>query len=85
MVVAFEMPEALTGDVSIVSELDDGAAILRRVAKSFGPVRKLAVGARAWSDTTIKLLQVFDPLASRQCDADRSTRCAGSNRGKNWK
>jgi Xaa-Pro aminopeptidase len=60
MVVAFETPEALTGDVSVVSELDDGAAIFRQVAKSFGPVRKLAVGARAWSDTTIRLLQIFD-------------------------
>ena len=60
MVVAFDTPEGVGGDVSIVSELDDGADIFQRVAKSFGPVRKLAVGPRAWSDTTLKLLQILD-------------------------
>ena len=60
MVVAFDLPEGLSGDVTIVNELDDGEAIFERLAKSFGPVRKLAVGARAWSDTTLRLLQVFD-------------------------
>ena len=59
MVVAFDLPEGLSGDVSIVNELDDGAAIFNRVARSFGPVRKLAVGARAWSDTTLRLLHIF--------------------------
>lgn len=59
MVVAFDLPEGLGGDVTIVNELDDGAAIFERVASSFGPVRKLAVGARAWSDTTLMLLGIF--------------------------
>ncbi len=59
MVVAFDLPEGLSGDVSIVNELDDGAAIFNRVARSFGPVRKLAVGARAWSDTTLQAAPGF--------------------------
>jgi len=64
MVVAFDLPEGLSGDVTIVNELDDGASIFDRVARSFGVVRQLAVGARAWSDTTLRLLQIFNG-----CDA----------------
>jgi Xaa-Pro aminopeptidase len=59
MVVAFDLPAGLSGDVTVVNELDDGEAVFERVARSFSPVRKLAVGARAWSDTTLRLLQIF--------------------------
>jgi Xaa-Pro aminopeptidase len=60
MVVAFDLREGLSGDVTIVNELDDGTAIFDRIARSFGPVRKLAIGARCWSDTVLKLIGVFD-------------------------
>ena len=59
MVVAFDLPAGLSGDVTVVNELDDGEAIFERVARSFSPVQNLAVGARAWSDTTLRLLQIF--------------------------
>ncbi len=59
MVVAFDLPEELSGDVTIVNERDDGAAIFERIAKSYAPVGTLAIGARAWSDTTLKLLPIF--------------------------
>ncbi len=69
MVVAFDLPEGLSGDVTIVKELDDGTAMFEQVAKRYTPVRTLAVGARAWSDTTVKLLEIFD--GAKVISADR--------------
>lgn len=60
MVVAFDLPEGLSGDVTIVNESDDGHAIFERVAKRYAPVSTLVVGARAWSETTVKLLEIFN-------------------------
>ena len=59
MVKEFDLPEGITGDVAIVNELDDGAAIFGQVAKSFGPVRKVGVGARTWADTILQLQAVL--------------------------
>ncbi|MDA8312651.1 MAG: Xaa-Pro peptidase family protein [Actinomycetota bacterium] len=56
MVVAFDTPDGLTGDVTVVAETDDGREIFRRVTKSFGSVGKLAIGARTWGDTVTALL-----------------------------
>ncbi|MDA8314104.1 MAG: Xaa-Pro peptidase family protein [Actinomycetota bacterium] len=56
MVVAFDTPDGLTGDVTVVAETDDGAEIFRRVVRSFGTVGKLAIGARTWGDTVVALL-----------------------------
>jgi Xaa-Pro aminopeptidase len=53
------LPEGITGDVAIVNELDDGVAIFGRVAKSYGPVRKVGVGARTWADTILQLQGVL--------------------------
>lgn len=69
MVVAFDTPDGLTGDVTIVAEIDDGEAIFRRVARSFGTLRKLAVGARTWADTVAALLHTFG--ACELVSADR--------------
>ena len=63
MVTAFDLPEGLSGDVTIVNELDDGEAMFFALAKTYGPVRKLALGARTWSDTTLKLMQAFGGAA----------------------
>ncbi len=60
MVTAFDLPEGLSGDVTIVNELDDGEDMFFALAKTYGPARKLALGARTWSDTTLKLMQAFD-------------------------
>jgi Xaa-Pro aminopeptidase len=59
MVKEFDLPEGITGDVAIVNELDDGAAIFGRVAKSYGPARKVGVGARTWADTILQLQAVL--------------------------
>jgi Xaa-Pro aminopeptidase len=59
MVKEFDLPEGITGDVAIVNELDDGAAIFGRVARSYGPVRKVGVGARTWADTILQLQTVL--------------------------
>ena len=59
MVKEFDLPEGITGEVAIVNELDDGAAIFRRVATSFGPVRKVGLGARTWADTVLQLQAVL--------------------------
>jgi len=59
MVKEFDLPEGITGDVAIVNELDDGVAIFGRVAKSYGPVRKVGVGARTWADTILQLQGVL--------------------------
>ena len=59
MVKEFDLPEGITGDVAIVNELDDGVAIFGRVARSYGPVRKLGVGARTWADTILQLQAVL--------------------------
>ena len=59
MVKEFDLPEGITGDVAIVNELDDGAAIFGRVAKSYGPVHKLGVGARTWADSVLQLQAVL--------------------------
>jgi Xaa-Pro aminopeptidase len=59
MVKEFDLPEGITGDVALVNELDDGAAIFGRVARSYGPVRKLGVGARTWADTILQLQAVL--------------------------
>ena len=59
MVKEFDLPEGITGDVAIVNELDDGAAIFGQVAKSFGPVSRVGVGARTWADTILQLQAVL--------------------------
>ena len=59
MVVAFDTPDGLIGDVTIVAETDDSDAAFRRVAQSFGAVSRLGIGARAWADTTAALLALL--------------------------
>jgi Xaa-Pro aminopeptidase len=55
MVKEFDLPDGITGEVALVNERDDGEAIFRRVATSFGPVRRVGVGARTWGDTILQL------------------------------
>jgi Xaa-Pro aminopeptidase len=55
MVKEFDLPDGITGEVALVNELDDGTAIFSRVATSFGPVRRIGLGARTWADTVLQL------------------------------
>ncbi|HTX00733.1 MAG TPA: M24 family metallopeptidase, partial [Acidimicrobiales bacterium] len=59
MVSVFDQGAPPDGEVTIVDELDDGEALFARLAASYGAVRRLAIGARAWSVTTMKLLEAF--------------------------
>jgi Xaa-Pro dipeptidase len=59
MVMAFDLPEGINGEVAVVNELDDGEAIFGRVATSFGLVRRIGLGARAWADTILQLQSVL--------------------------
>lgn len=60
MVTAFDASRTPEGELTSVSESDDGAALFAKVAQSFTPVRRLAVGSRTWADTTIRLAALFD-------------------------
>src|SRR2546425_4297851 len=69
MITEFELPVGVAGDVVIVHEMDDGDAVLGRVAADLGPARSLAVGARTWAETLIHLRQALsDPALSNADD-----------------
>jgi Xaa-Pro aminopeptidase len=59
MVLAFDAPEGLSGNVTVVNERDDGEAVFEQLVFSYGHVRRLAVGARAWAATTMQLLRAL--------------------------
>jgi Xaa-Pro aminopeptidase len=55
MFAAFDLREEPEGEVIVVSETDDGAAIFERVAKGLGVTRTLAVGDRVWTEAALHL------------------------------
>ena len=55
MYVAFHLWGRDIGEVVTVRETDDGRALFRNAVESFGPLRRLAVGARTWGETVIEL------------------------------
>ena len=55
MFAAFDLREEPHGEVIVVSETDDGAAIFERVAKQVDGTGGVAVGDRVWADTTLHL------------------------------
>lgn len=59
MVLAFDTPAGLSGNVTVVNERDDGMAVFEQLVSSYGHVSRLAVGARAWAVTTMELLRVL--------------------------
>jgi Xaa-Pro aminopeptidase len=69
MITEFELPGGASGDIVVVHETDDGNAVLARIAKDFGAVKSLAVGARTWAETLIHLRQALsDPSLSNADD-----------------
>lgn len=69
MITEFELPDASIADITVLNETDDADAVLARIAGSFAPVKKLAVGARTWSESLIHLLKVLDnPVVSNADD-----------------
>jgi Xaa-Pro aminopeptidase len=55
MFVAFHLGGSEPGDVVVVNETDDGAALLRAAAARLGSVGRVGIGTRAWARTTLEL------------------------------
>ncbi|MDQ3710347.1 MAG: Xaa-Pro peptidase family protein, partial [Actinomycetota bacterium] len=55
MTAEFDLPEGTGGEVVVVAEDDDAAAIFGDVARRWGSVRRLGIGARTWGETVIGL------------------------------
>jgi Xaa-Pro aminopeptidase len=55
MFAAFDLRDEPAGEVVIVAETDDGAAIFERVAKGIDGRGAVAVGDRVWSETALHL------------------------------
>ena len=59
MIVEFDSPAGVDQDTTVVSEQDDAYARFRQVTESFGKVKKIAVSARTWSETTLQIMRAF--------------------------
>ncbi len=55
MFAAFDLREEPQGEVIVVSETDDGAAIFEQVARQVDGTGGVAVGDRVWAETTLHL------------------------------
>src|ERR1700730_13505915 len=60
MMAEFDLPHGAPGELVVVRETDDGPATFERIARSLGPVRRLAVGSRTWGETVMHLLRFLD-------------------------
>lgn len=59
MVVEFDLPSGIPGALVTIAELDDGQAVFAQVARRFGAVEMLGIGARTRGDAVIGLLDAF--------------------------
>jgi Xaa-Pro aminopeptidase len=59
MFAALDLREQPRGEVAVVNETDDGAAIFERVAEGLGSNGTVAVGDRVWAETTLNLARIF--------------------------
>ena len=65
MVAAFDLKEEPDGEIVVVNETDDGRAIFERVVRGLGASQSVAVGDRAWAETTIELGRIVGLEALR--------------------
>ena len=65
MMTLFDLAGELPGEVVVVSERDDGAALFETAAVGMGETRKLAVGDRIWAETLLHLTEALSPGAHR--------------------
>lgn len=65
MVAAFDLEEEPEGELVVVNETDDGRAIFDRVVRGLGATGSVAVGDRAWAETTIELGRIVGLEALR--------------------
>lgn len=59
MMVEFDLPRGIPGDLIVVAELDDGVAMFSDAARRFGDVRTLGVGARTRGESMIEMVNAF--------------------------
>jgi Xaa-Pro aminopeptidase len=59
MVAAFELEREPEGELVVVNETDDGAAVFDGVARGLGTPGPVAVGDRVWAETVLNLARVF--------------------------
>ena len=59
MIVEFDSPNGVDPNTTTVSELDDAHAKFKKVAESFGKVKKIAVSARTWGESIMHIMQIF--------------------------
>src|SRR3954452_7652072 len=55
MFAAFDLREDPEGEVVVVNETDDGAAVFERVARGLGGSGVIAAGDRVWAETILEL------------------------------
>ena len=59
MVVVFDLPVRPEGEIVVVNETDDGAAVFERVCRGLlGGPGSVAVGDRVWAETTLQLARI---------------------------
>jgi Xaa-Pro aminopeptidase len=68
MISEFELEAQTALEMVIVSETDDGAAVLSEAAKRWPKVNRLGIGARTWGETVIELEKAFPDAALSNAD-----------------
>jgi Xaa-Pro aminopeptidase len=61
MFAAFDLRERPEGELIVVGETDDGAAIFERIVRGLGGRGVVAVGDRVWAQTAIELGRIVGP------------------------
>jgi Xaa-Pro aminopeptidase len=46
------------GEMIVVSETDDGAAVMERLVRGLGPIETLAIGDRVWAEAVLELARI---------------------------
>jgi Xaa-Pro aminopeptidase len=59
MVTEFDLPEGVPGEVVTVNETDDGDAVFASVAGRLPSADRVAIGARTWGSTMLRVFDAF--------------------------
>lgn len=59
MIVEFDSPNGVDPHTTTISELDDAFAKFKKVATSFGQIKKIAISSRTWGESMINIMKIF--------------------------
>jgi len=59
MIVEFDSPNGVDPHTTTISELDDAFAKFKKVATSFGQIKKIAISSRTWGESIINIMKIF--------------------------